>query len=144
LEEAEVVDLWPDAEVGEMISDGTVLSFEAETAITKGKCVYLTADMKVSQAASAQNCIGIALKSVEVGESCPVCVRGVVKITASGAITRGQAVYGSDIDGDPLALSDQAVDEGGTAKYTIYYSRRIGFALQTFADNDTGLIMVQK
>jgi len=139
-----MTDLWPDAEVGEMISDGTVLSFEAEATITKGKCVYLTDDMKVSQAAAAQDCIGVALKSVEVGEFCPVCVQGIVKITASGAITRGQAIYGSDVDGDPLALDDQAVDEGGTAKYTICYSRRIGFALQTFADDDIGLIMVQK
>jgi len=30
-----MTDLWPDAEVGEMISDGVVLSFEAAGAITK-------------------------------------------------------------------------------------------------------------
>jgi len=43
-----------------------------------------------------------------------------------GIITRGQKVYGGDASARVLALADQAVDEGGTAKYTIYYSR--GFA----------------
>ena len=34
-----MTDLWPDAEVGEMVSDGIVLSFEAASAITKGDLV---------------------------------------------------------------------------------------------------------
>lgn len=76
-----MADLWPDAEIGEMISDGVVLSFEAETAIIKGDPVYLSSDMKVSRAGSAQNCIGITLKTVTSGEQCSVCVRGVVKVT---------------------------------------------------------------
>lgn len=139
-----MADLWPDADLGEMISDGVVLSFEAETVVTKGQPVYLSADMKVSAALAAQNCIGIALKTVAIGEQVAVCVRGVVKVTAGGAITRGQAVYGGDATGRVLALADQAVNEGGTATYTIYYSRRLGFALQTFALGDEGLIMVEK
>lgn len=140
-----MADLWPDAEVGEMISDGVVLSFEAAAAITKGNPVYLTADMQVSPAAAAQNCIGIALKTVVAEEQCPVCVRGVVKVTAGGVISRGQAVYGADSTRRVLALADQDVDEGGTATYTIYYSRRLGFSLQAFgAAGDEGLIIVEK
>lgn len=50
-----MTDLWPDAEVGEMVGDGTVLSFEAAGAITKGKAVYLSADMKVSQCSAADH-----------------------------------------------------------------------------------------
>ena len=140
-----MTDLWPDAEVGEIISDGVVLSFEAAAAITKGNPVYLTADMQVSPATAAQNCIGIALKAVASGEQCPVCVRGVVKVTAGGTISRGQAVYGADSARRVLALADQDVNEGGTATYTIYYSRRLGFALQAFvAAGDEGLVMVEK
>jgi len=140
-----MTDLYPDAEVGEMISEGTVLSFEAEAAITKGDPVYLSSDMKVSPPTSAQNCIGIALKTVSSGERCPVCVRGVAKVTAGGAISRGQAVYGADASKRILALADQPVNEGGTATYTIYYSRVLGFALQAFdAAGDTGLIVVER
>jgi len=140
-----MADLYPDAEVGEMISDGQVLSFEAEAAITKGDPAYLSSDMKVSPATSAQNCIGIALKTVSSGEQCPVCMRGVVKVTAGGAISRGQAVYGADASKRVLALADQPVNEGGTATYTIYYSRLLGFALQAFSvAGDTGLILVKR
>ncbi|MEM3463575.1 MAG: DUF2190 family protein, partial [Candidatus Bathyarchaeia archaeon] len=55
-------------------------TFEAATAINKGDPVYLSADDKVSPAASAQDCIGVALKSVSAGDPCPVLVRGRVKV----------------------------------------------------------------
>jgi len=138
-----MADLWPDAEVGEMVGDGVVYSFEAEGAITKGRCVYLSSDMKVSQCAASSNAIGVALKTVTAGEFCPVCVCGVVKVTAGGAITRGVAVQ-TDANGNVVALADQAVNEGGTGTYTVYYARRLGFALQTFASGDTGLILIEK
>jgi len=143
-----MADLFPDISVGDVytpMAEAEILSFEAQAAITKGDPVYLTADLKVSPATSAQNCIGIALKTVAAGELCPVCVEGVVKVTAGGAIALGQAVYGADASKRVLALGDQAVNEGGTATYTIYYSRRLGFALQAFAAaGDTGLICVEK
>jgi predicted RecA/RadA family phage recombinase len=138
-----MTDLWSDAEIGEIIGDGTVYSFEAEGNISKGKCVYLSSDMKVSQCSAEGDAIGIALRDVNAGEFCPVCVRGVVKVTAYGAITRGTAVQ-THTNGDVKALADQAVDEGGTGTYTIYYARKLGFALQTFADGDTGLIIMEK
>jgi len=50
-----MTDLWPDAELGEMISDGIVLSFEATAAIMKGDPVYLSADMKVTKTSAGQN-----------------------------------------------------------------------------------------
>jgi len=107
-----MTDLWPDVEVGEMISDGTVLSFEAAAAITKGKAVYLSADMKVTQCSAAtQYAIGIALKTVALGEFCPVCVRGVVKVTAGGAVSRGAQVQ-TDASANLITLAD------GSATYT--------------------------
>jgi hypothetical protein len=139
-----MTDLWPDAELGEMITDGEVLSFEAEAAITKGSPVYLTADMKVSPSPGGDNAIGIALNSPAVGEQCSVCVRGVVKVTASGAIARGTAVC-ADAGGKVSQLVDQPVDENGTATYTIYYTRKLGIAYQTAStDGDEFLIHVEK
>jgi len=138
-----MTDLWPEAEVGELISDGTVLSFEAAGAITKGKTVYLSADMKVSQCSAAtQYAIGVALKTVTQGEFCSVCVRGVVKVTAGGAITRGAKVQ-TDASANVITLAD------GSATYTASelpdrIARALGVALQTFANGDTGLILVGK
>jgi len=107
-----------------------IISYEAAAAITKGQAVYLSADGKVSPATTAQNCIGIATKDAAAGERVPVLVRGRVKVAVGGAISRGQAVYGGDSQGRVLALGDQAVDEGGTATYTIYYSRAFAYAEQ--------------
>lgn len=107
-------------------SAALIMDYEAEAAVSKGQAVYLSSDGKVSPATSAQNCIGIATKDAAVGVMCPVIVKGRVKVAVGGAIARGQRVYGGDASARVLALADQAVDEGGTAKYSIYYSR--GFA----------------
>lgn len=120
-------------------------TFEAATAITKGDPVYLSVDDKVSPATSAQDCIGIALKSVSQGEPCPVLVRGRVKVKVGGAVTRGKAVYGADSNKRLLQLTDQSVNEGGTATYTIYYNRKLGTALESAsAADDLIFIYVEK
>jgi hypothetical protein len=143
-----MADAWPYADVGELISpraESVVLSFKAAQAISKGDPVYLSGDGEVSPASSAQNCIGVALESVDAGGYVPVCVLGVVKVRGGAAIARGQAVYGADSSKRILPLDDQAVNEGGTATYTIYYSRRLGFALDSFtAADDLGRILVVK
>lgn len=44
-----------------------------------------------------------------------------------------------------MPLTDQDVNEGGTAAYTIYYARRLGIAIDRFtAAGDTGRILVMK
>lgn len=128
--------------IGETDDPNAVIeTFEAAADITKGDPVYLSADDKVSPAAAAQDCIGIAVKSVSSGEDCPVLIRGRVKVKAGEAITLGKAVYGADASRRVLELADvaQAVDEGGAATYTIYvyYARKLGIALEaaTAADD---------
>ncbi len=113
--------------------NAVVESFEAAVQVTKGDPVYLSADHKVSPAAAPQECIGIAVKDATTGVQCPVLTRGRVKVKAGGAITRGKAVYGADASKRVLMLSDQAVNENGTATYTIYYNRKLGTALETTA-----------
>lgn len=136
-----MADLWPDAEVGEMISEGVVLSFEAETDFTKGKCAYLSDDMKVSQAAAEQSCIGIFIKSGSSGEMAPVCVEGVIKVTGgTGGLTRGLAISGSDANGDPITLPEAAA----VGDVNDLIGKKLGVALQTIAAASTGLILVKK
>jgi len=119
-------------------------SFEAAAAITKGSPIYLSADDKVSPSPGGDDAIGIATKTVAIGEMCPVLKRGRVKVTANGAITRGKAVC-SAAGGKVTQLVDQAVNEGGSANYTIYYNRKLATALESAtADGDLIFIDVEK
>jgi hypothetical protein len=116
-------------------SDAIVETFVADAAIVKGDPVYLSADDQVTPAAAAQSCIGIALQSVADTEPVPVLIRGRVKVAAGGAITRGKAVYGADSSQRVLMLTDvsQAVDEGGSAKYSVVvpFNQKLGYALES-------------
>jgi hypothetical protein len=129
--------------IGETDDPNAIIeSFEAAAAVAKGDPVYLSVDHKVSPAAAAQDCVGIAVKGAASGEQCPVLTRGRVKVKAGDAITRGKAVYGADDSKRVLELTDQAVDENGSASYTIYYNRKLGTALQTTTAADD-LLFIQ-
>jgi hypothetical protein len=129
--------------IGETDDPNAVIeTFEAAANVTKGDPVYLSADDKVSPAAAAQDCIGIAVKTAASGERCPVLVSGRVKVKAGGVINRGKAVYGADGSKRVVMLSDQAVNEGGAATYSVYYNRRLGFALETTSAADDLLFIV--
>jgi hypothetical protein len=124
--------------------EARIESFEAEANITKGYPVYLSADDKVSPSPGGDNAIGIAVKTTVTGQMCPVLRRGRVKVTAGGAITRGTGVC-SATDGKVVQLVDQPVDEGGAAKYTVFYNRRLGTPLESaVADGDLIFIKVKK
>jgi hypothetical protein len=116
-------------------------SFEAAADITKGSPVYLSADDKVSSSPGGDDAIGIATKTTSTGKMCPVLKRGRVKVMANGAITRGKAVC-SAANGKVAELVDQAVDEGGTATYTIFYNRKLATALESATD-DGDLIFIE-
>jgi hypothetical protein len=116
-------------------SEAIIETFVADAAIVKSDPVYLSADDQVTPAAAAQSCIGIALQSVADTEHVPVLIRGRVKVAAGGAITRGKAVYAADSSQRVLMLTDvsQAVDEGGSAKYTVVvpFNQKLGYALES-------------
>ncbi len=125
--------------------EAVVESFEAAAAITKGDPVYLSADDKVSPAVAAQDCIGVATMDAASGKQCSVLTKGRVKVKAGGAITRGKAVYGGDASKRVLQQTDQLVNEGGAGNYTIYYNRKLGWALETTsAADDLLFIVVEK
>lgn len=134
-----MTDKWPDEEG--FISEGEIVSlFKATAAITKGTLVRLTGDLEVQPAILDSDPIGVALKDASSGESVPVCIHGVCKVKAGGAITRGKAIK-SDASARAIELSDQAVDEGGTATYTIWYGRKAGIALQAAAAADDWILI---
>lgn len=129
--------------IGETDDPNAVIeSFEAAVTVEKGDPVYLSADDQISPAVEAQDCIGVAVRSVASGEQCPVLTRGRVKVKAGDAITRGKAVHGADASKRVLELTDQVVDEDGAASYTVYYNRKLGTALQTVTTADD-LLFIQ-
>jgi hypothetical protein len=124
--------------------DALIESFEAEAAITKGSPVYLSSDDKVSPSPGGDMAIGVAVKTVAIGDMCPVLRKGRVKVVANGPITRGYAVC-SAAGNKVSQLVDQPVNEGGAATYTIFYNRKFGTALQSAtADGDLIFIDVEK
>jgi len=131
--------------VGETDDPNAIIeTFEAEADITKGSPVYLSSDDKVSPSPGGDDAIGIAVKTVAAGEPCPVLIRGRVKVTVAGAITRGKAVCSAG-NGKVTQLVDQPVNEGGTDTYTIFYNRKLGTALESAtADGDLIFIYVEK
>jgi predicted RecA/RadA family phage recombinase len=119
-------------------------SFEAAADITKGSPVYLSADDKVSPSPGGDDAIGVATKTTSTGKMCPVLKRGRVKVTANGVIALGKAVC-SAASGKVTQLVDQAVNESGSATYTIFYNRKLGTALEAAsADGDLIFIDVEK
>jgi hypothetical protein len=119
-------------------------SFEAEAAVTKGSPVYLSSDDKVSPSPGGDMAIGVATKTVAIGEMCPVLKRGRVKVVANGIIARGSGVCSAG--GNKVTqLVDQNVDEGGAATYTVFYNRKLGTALEAAAaDGDLIFIDAEK
>jgi hypothetical protein len=123
--------------IGETDDPNAVIeTFEAAAPITKGDPVYLSADDKVSPAAAAKECIGIATKSVAGGKKCPVLIRGRVKVKAGDAIGLGKAVQGADASKRVVELTDRLIEESGSAAYTIYFNRKLGTALEAAAVAD--------
>jgi hypothetical protein len=131
--------------IGETDDPNAIIeSIEAEAAITKGSPVYLSSDDKVSESPGGDDAIGVAVKTVALGEPCPVLKRGRIKVTANGAITRGKAVC-SAADRKVTQIVDQPVNEAGSATYTIFYNRKLGTALQAaVADGDLIFMDVEK
>ncbi|HEY4674717.1 MAG TPA: DUF2190 family protein [Candidatus Bathyarchaeia archaeon] len=121
--------------------NASIETFTAGAAVTKGDPVYLSADDTVSPATSAQDCAGIAAKTIASGQPCPVIIRGRVKVKVGGAVTRGKAVYGADASKRVLALAD--INEAGTS--TISWTRKLGIAVESAsAADDLIFIYVEK
>jgi len=138
-----MADLYPAVGLGDAVFPILVIPMKCESAVTKGQVVVYNTHTagelpSVSAAgANAESVAGVALKSGGAGEVIPVLVKGIVKVTGTGAITMGNRL----VTGAAGVVAAMAADTF-TALQLI--SRNIGWAMQTFASGDTGLIFVDR
>jgi len=85
---------------------GSIVTFNAGAAITKGQLVKVTGAMTVQPAAAATDAvIGVAVSSASSGSKVPVIIGcPIVYVTAGGAISAGAAV-GSDSSARAVAVA---------------------------------------
>jgi hypothetical protein len=121
--------------------NAVIESYEADGVIAKGSPVELTNDGKVTATVTTWFGFGIAVKAAVGGEQVPILRRGRVKVVANGATTAAGVAVRNGGNGKVTELSDQAVNEGGAATFTVYMSRKLGKALQK-ADTDGDLIFI--
>ena len=132
-----MTDLYPAIALGDVLDEANahIIKCKCESAVTKGQLVIFNTHTagelpSVSTAgAAATNCFGVAMKTGAAGDIIPVCVAGVVKVTASGAITGGTCVV--------CGANGTVVTIGANT-----YEKVVGRAIQTFADTDTGLAFI--
>ena len=153
-----MADLFPALALGDCLDEAQaiILNMKVGTAVTKGQVVQ-AATHTVGELCSVEpgidgsgKVVGIALKSGEAGVSIPVLVKGVAKVTSSSAIGVGARVM-SGADGTVKFASNLVtIPSGATAvtstsanpSMTVESGIAFGMALQTFADGDTGLILL--
>jgi len=108
-------DLVPEAVLGEVISSNAlVLTCKCdEDNVRKGRFVTVTDGENwpplVHEADSGESVFGVALKTGSNGDYIPVCIYGIVKIYAGGAVTAGAGVKTDD---EGRAVAALAADDG--------------------------------
>lgn len=148
-------DLFSELDLGEALQATLVLSFKAQGTVHKGypaKMDTHTADEigSVSEAGVGDKAIGVFLKDAVADEMVAVLLIGVVKVTGSGSITIGSAVKAATGGKVAAAVRTVSIPTGGTTvtstsaqpSMTVEAGVAFGFALQTFANGDEGLIAV--
>jgi hypothetical protein len=133
-----MADLFPALALGDCLdeSKAVIINAKAQTAVTKGQIVVFNTHTagelpSVSTAgAAAANCLGLALKDIAAGESGPILVMGIAKVTDSGAGVTGGVCIVSGAAGTIVTFGANTFD------------KIIGRALQTFAAGDTGLAFI--
>jgi len=131
------IDLFPALALGDCLdeSQAHIVNYKCASGVTKGQLVVFSAHVAgelptiATAGAAAANCLGVALKTGLTGESIPICKRGMVKVTASGAITGGVPIVSG--------ASGAVVTFGANT-----FDKVVGRAEQTFADTDTGIASI--
>jgi len=105
-----------DLAVGDVAQQGAIVEeYECEAAVTKGQAVYMSSAGKISPTTvAAEIAIGIATMTKAIGEMCPVCTSGKIKVTAGGAIALSGSVRGSTagkVIANPYAADITMVDK---------------------------------
>lgn len=128
-----MADTWPEADLGELVGPGIVISMLAGGTITKGQVVKLSDVTTLEVVAGTAGCtpIGVALKAASSGQQVPVCVHGPVKVGIGAAVTAGVQVKCDD-DGKCVTLVVGTDDN----------SLSVGKTLQKHTAAGEGLVLV--
>ena len=152
-----MADLYPALALGDCLDEAQakVFNMKVGATVTKGQAVkphtHTSGELcSVQPAGAGDKALGVALKSGAVGDSIPVLVSGIVKVTASGAITMGAPVKSGAAGVVVAAVNTVTIPSGATAvtsdvaqpSMTVESGIAFGIAMQTFADADTGLILL--
>ena len=152
-----MADLFPALAVGDCLDEAqaTILNMRVGATVTKGQAVkqhtHTVGELcSVQPATLGSKAFGVALKSGGVGESIPVLLRGIVKVTASGAIDMGLPVKAGAAGVVVVAATTVTIPTGSTAvtstsanpSMAVEGGIAFGIAMQTFANTDTGLILL--
>ena len=99
-----MADTWPEADLGELVGPGEVISMLAGGTIAKGDVVKLSDAITLEVVKGDADCnpAGVALKAATSGQQVPVCIRGPVKVGIGAAVTAGVPVK-CDANGDCIA-----------------------------------------
>ncbi len=114
-------DLVPDVTLGEVVSaNALILTCKCdEDNVRKGRFVTVTAGENwppiVHEADSGEKVSGSALKSGNNGDYIPVCIYGIVKMYAGGAVTAGAGVKTDNEGRAVAALAADGSLSGGRA-----------------------------
>lgn len=107
----------------EVYPDGNRITLESDGTGSKGDFVTLSAGQVTPAAAADADIIGVlAQDAPAAGEDVTVAVSGIVVANVAGTVAQGDVLEPSATAGQAAANSSgfvQAVDEGGTATYTL-------------------------
>jgi len=153
-----MADLFPALALGECLDllQATVIDAQLADVVAKGDVVARSApisgdvDSVIQAGANAANVIGVALKGGVAGDIVPILLNGIVKVTASGAITGGSKIKAAAAGKVQAAVVTVTIPAGATTvtstsaqpSMTVEGGIAIGRALQTFADGDVGLVFI--
>lgn len=112
-----MADTHPEVDPGEDVYGNAITAtFTAGGAINAGDLVTVGAnDMEVVQAGADGIVVGVAMKAAASGDAVPVLLRGVTKVQAGGAITRGSKIKAGANGKVVTAVTTVTIPAGGTA-----------------------------
>jgi hypothetical protein len=147
------IDLFPALAIGECLDETNAEIYKAKLSgvVTKGQLVVWSTHTAgeigsvVAAGLGAKNVAGMAMKSGVSGDIIPICRKGIVKVTGSGVIPLGSkvapAASGAVIVSADLDAPAAYVEATMQTEFD-KIEGRVGVAAQTFADTDTGLVLL--
>jgi hypothetical protein len=147
------VDLFPALAIGECLDQANAEVYKAKLqgVVTKGQLVSWSTHTAgeigsvVAAGLGDKNVAGMAMKSGVLGDIIPICRKGIVKITGSGAIPLGGKVAPGALGVVVVSTALDAPAAYVEATVQTEFDKiegRVGVAAQTFADTDTGLVLL--